>query len=74
MRVFIIGTTAIVAALFLSYLVTPKDDTDPPGFWGRSGLTLYVDHRTGCHYLSRFLGDLTPRLDAKGAHMCEGYQ
>ena len=36
----------------------------------RSGLTLYVDHMTGCHYLEAgYIGGITPRLDGQGRHV-----
>jgi hypothetical protein len=48
----------------------PRDDTDPPD--GRSGLGLYVDHRTGCHYLGAGLfGGITPRVDSSGKQICD---
>ena len=43
-------------------------DTDPPQ--GRSGLAMYVDNKTGCEYLGRAWGGLTPRLDANGKPSC----
>ncbi len=46
-----------------------RDDTDPPK--GHSGLRIFIDHRTGCHYIGNPLGGITPRLDAKGKHVCE---
>jgi hypothetical protein len=46
-----------------------RDDTDPPE--GRSGMTLYIDHRTGCHYVGNPMGGITPRVDAKGKHICD---
>lgn len=46
-----------------------RDDSDPPG--SRSGLGVFVDHRTGCHYLSRPFGGLTPRLGRDGKQICD---
>ena len=47
-----------------------EDDTDP--IKGRSGLGLYIDNKTGCHYLSGgILGGIHPRLDEKGNHICD---
>lgn len=46
---------------------TPKDDTDPPE--GRSGMSLHTDHLTGCQYLSKPLGGITPRVDGRGRHL-----
>lgn len=68
-----VGMVAI-GVLVLSLLVkaaitTPKDGTDPVD--GRSGLSIYIDHGTGCQYISVGRGGgLTPRLTANGAHMC----
>jgi hypothetical protein len=47
-----------------------RDDTDGPK--KRSGLLLYVDRRTGVHYVraDAFSG-LTPRLDRDGRIICE---
>lgn len=36
----------------------------------RSGMTVHRDAVTGCQYVSRFLGGMTPRLDAAGKPMC----
>lgn len=49
------------------------DDTDK-SFWERSGMTLYIDHKTGLQYLSSPAGlfrspALIPRLDENGKHM-----
>lgn len=44
-----------------------KDDSDPAN--GRSGMSVYIDHATGCEYLSaRHDGGITPRLNANGTH------
>ena len=45
------------------------DDSDPP--FGRSGLSIYTDHLTGCQYLVSPSGGITPRLDAKGMTRAE---
>jgi hypothetical protein len=67
----ILVVAAAVAAVF--YVLIPpvplRDDTDPPE--GVSGMDLHIDARTGCHYLSRRSGGLTPRLQADGTHLCE---
>lgn len=62
----IVGGFVLLAAQCSSQ----KDSTDPPG--GRSGLSIYVDHYTGCQYLSSSWGGLTPRLDTDGRHICGG--
>ena len=53
-------------------VLLPRDTTDPPG--GRSGISLYVDSLTGCHYLGTLFGGLTPRLDAEGEQICTGQE
>jgi hypothetical protein len=50
--------------------VLGTDSTDGPN--QRSGLGLYVDHGTGCQYLSRQFSGVTPRLSADGKPMCGG--
>ena len=47
-----------------------KDSTDSNS--GRSGMRLYIDNKTGCHYLGEFFGNLTPRLNADGKQICVG--
>ena len=69
------GASHALGFILLLYVIAlvvpnPKDDTDPPD--GRSGLTLHIDYRTGCHYISRLLSQPIPRLDREGNHICEG--
>ena len=65
----------IILALFavsmvLSYLTT--DSTDK-GF-KKSGLGLYIDNATGCHYIQGgIFGNMIPRLDKTGKQICTGY-
>ena len=59
----------VVGALALcAYLVT-RTPTDVSAL-RRSGMTLFVDARTGCQYLSAGRG-LTPRLDETGKQICK---
>lgn len=44
-----------------------KDDTDPS--WGRSGLTIYTDNKTGVQYVGTALGGLSVRVDLDGKPM-----
>lgn len=60
----------IVGILVAIFTGSGKDDTDPAD--GRSGLRLFVDNRTGCHYLGVSYGGLTPRLDEQGRQICGG--
>lgn len=52
------------------------DDTDDVDNRVRSGMALFIDHGTGCHYLASrgFLGytTLIPRVDTFGEHVCKG--
>lgn len=59
----------VLSLLAKVFYDTPKDDTDPVD--GRSGLSIYTDHSTGCQYLSVGAGGgLTPRLNSDGVAMC----
>lgn len=72
-----VGSAVSIAAWLLAFwalslvlgLVAEPDSTDTPD-GARSGMSLHVDHRTGCQYLSKPFGGITPRLDANGKHMC----
>lgn len=46
------------------------DVTDNIAEKKRSGLTIYVDHETGCQYVGTVLGGLTPRIDRNGMPIC----
>ena len=50
---------------FISYEIAPIDDSDATDPFIRSGMTVLVDHRTGCQYLRSGDG-LTPRMEANG--------
>lgn len=64
---WVVVLVAIYMAVSFS---TPYDDTDPPG--ERSGMSVYVDHRTGCQYLRMgLLGGTVPRMDRDGRQICE---
>lgn len=57
-------------AVILVGRCTPYDSTDQ-GTERRSGLQLYIDHETGCEYISKpYFGSLQPRLDKEGWHIC----
>ena len=48
------------------------DDTDNRKTFDRSGLSLYIDHSTGLHYiLAGLFGSIIPRLDKDGNHIKE---
>lgn len=62
----------IVVSVLIYSMVAPYDDTDDIENSDRSGLILYVDHRTGLHYLQGGLfGGITPRLNADGTQVRE---
>jgi len=76
----------VVAVTILVYLTKPDaletggffskgDDTDNLKNKERSGLILYIDYGTGCHYLkSGAFDSLVPRLDKNGKIVCEYQQ
>lgn len=40
----------------------------------KSGLGLYIDNATGCHYIQGgIFGNMVPRLDKNGNHICAGW-
>ena len=60
---------AIVMGGFTSY-----DTTDDIENETRSGLSLYVDHATGCHYIKGgVFGTIVPRVGRDGRQICEEY-
>lgn len=64
----------VIFSILVSFL-TPYDSTDDRANGRRSGMRLYIDHRTGCQYLSggNLLGatGITPRLDKNGKQVCD---
>lgn len=64
----VITVIAVIALWVLSK--APYDNTDDIENKERSGMGLYTDHLTGCQYLSRALGGLTPRLHPDGSQVC----
>ena len=68
MKYLIIILIILIIAKFMPYDST---DNKPK----RSGLSLYIDHKTGCHYVKAgFFGSITPRLDEKGKPICSGQE
>jgi len=73
----------LIAVLLLVVFTSPKvvkvgnwwskyDDTDNLKGKEKSGLILYIDYGTGCHYLkSGAFDSLVPRLDKNGKQVCE---
>lgn len=60
---------AAIAGTRYMLALPERNDTDPPD--GYSGLSVLIDTKTGCQYLTaREDGGITPRLDKKGKHMC----
>lgn len=68
----IISVLVFFALILLVFRGCPTDSTDVSK-WNRSGMALYIDNRTGCHYLEAgMIGGITPRLDKNGEHICDG--
>jgi hypothetical protein len=68
MRLETFGYLLIALGLLIALSsCAPKDDTDPPD--GRSGMSLHTDHLTGCQYLAKPFGGITPRVDGKSRHV-----
>jgi len=61
----------IVVLLFAVSQCQPYDTTDNKEKRQRSGMALHIDHMTGCHYVSKPLGGITPRLNKDGTQVCE---
>lgn len=63
----------LVIILAVSFF-SPTDATDKSR-WNRSGMSMYIDHGTGCHYLAGggFFGKqvLIARVDKNGKQICE---
>ena len=66
-----ISIILIFLAMLLYTSFSSTDSTDVSKF-NRSGIRLYIDNLTGCHYLAPLFGGLTPRLDKNGNHICTG--
>jgi len=50
----------------------PYDSTDSTDKSERSGLELFIDYGTGCHYVATAWGKaLTPRMNANGKQLCD---
>lgn len=66
----------LVSILYDFFRTTnPYNDTDDILNKKRSGMRLHIDHNTGCQYLSRAFGSLTPRLLPDGKHFgCKDYK
>ncbi len=45
-----------------------KDDSDSED--KRSDMSVRTDYKTGCQYLESSKGELTPRLQKDGTHLC----
>ena len=51
-----------------------KLDSTDKDLFHRSDLKLHIDAQTGCHYLTTWTGQITPRLDKNGKQVCTGYK
>ena len=62
----------LVAIYSFNAYERPYDATDWPELEERSGLTLYIDYGTGCHWIKGGLfGTMQPRMDSHGRHVCK---
>jgi hypothetical protein len=68
---FKVVVSGIIIIGLYSILPSTTDSTDD-GVFDRSGMSLRIDHQTGCHYLGGAGGGLTPRLNKDGTHVCTG--
>jgi len=67
---FYIGIIVMSMMLMMSiFKYAPYDTTDDELNGKISGMSLHTDNLTGCQYLSKLLGDLTPRIDGEGNHI-----
>lgn len=60
----------LIVVIDIYNAMQPGDSTDSDS--ARSGLSLHVDAKTGCHYLGTARGGITPRYDRDGNHICTG--
>lgn len=51
---------AAIMLILLATLAVPYDNSDDPDDLRRSGMIVFTDHLTGCQYLGRVVGGLTP--------------
>lgn len=51
-----------------SFFDIGKDDSDSAE--KRSDMSVRTDYKTGCQYLESSKGELTPRLQKDGTHLC----
>ncbi len=68
----ILFTAFIVLAVesFVTY-ERSYDDTDDPIFEKRSGMKLYIDYGTGCHWIRvGFFNNMVPRMNVHGRQVC----
>lgn len=67
--VLLVILCVLMASSGQSFFSNKRDDTDPPN--DVSGMRLFIDYRTGCHYLGNPMGGITPRFDVNGDQICE---
>lgn len=70
---YVFKVVIIAVIIMIGYTLLPNtyDSTDG-GMFDRSGVSLRIDHQSGCHYLEGASGGITPRVDAEGNHICTG--
>ena len=68
--VILSGALGITLSLIGLDHFMPYDSTDYVDEGERSGMTIKIDAKTGCHYLNS--NGLTPRLNKDGTQICTG--
>ena len=58
----------IISQGIYSFFDIGKDDSDSAE--KRSDMSVRTDYKTGCQYLESSKGELTPRLQKDGTHLC----
>ena len=66
--VLIAVLVVITISAIYSLLKLGKDDSDSSEI--RSNMSVRTDYKTGCQYLESSKGDLTPRIQKDGRHLC----
>lgn len=62
----------IILVIYLVVSLFTTDSTD--NGLKKSGLGLYIDNATGCHYIQGgMFGNMVPRLDENGKQICTGW-
>ena len=69
--VWIVGIISLLSIITSMSNPLGYDETDDREKGIRSNMIMFTDHGTGCQYLGRAFGGLTPRLDIEGKPICQ---